>query len=323
MDFHVVELALTTRFRGLTRRHAVLWEGPAGWTEWSPFAEYDDVEAARWLLAAVEAGTRASPPPVRDRVPVNVIVPAMRPGPAAERVRASGCTTAKVKVAEPGESLDDDVARVAAVRDALGPGGRIRIDANAAWTPREALTVIRELADFGLEYAEQPVPGADGLRELRHLLDAHGLAVPIAADEAIRRSADPLRVREVADVAIVKVQPLGGIQATLELIDRLRLPAVVSSALETSVGLAASVALAASLPELPMACGLQTATLFANDVTSEPLIPVAGALAPRRIQPDLLDAARADAATTDWWLTRLHRVAEPLGGMQRLMEGRP
>lgn len=318
-QIHVVDLPLTTRFRGLTRRQAVLWEGPAGWTEWSPFVEYDDDDASLWLLAAVEAAQRPAPTPVRDRVPVNVIVPALDAAAAAQRVRESGCTTAKVKVAEPGQSVEDDVARVAAVRDVLGPDGRIRVDANAAWDVPQALVSLTELAEFDLEYAEQPVPGAEGLRLLRRSLAARGVDVPIAADEAIRRSADPLLVRDVVDVAIVKVQPLGGIERCLELIDHLRLPAVVSSALETSVGLRNELALAACLPQLPMACGLQTATLLVSDVTSDPLVPIDGQLPVRDVDPDRLGEVRADDATTQWWLDRLHRVAERFGGLDRLM----
>lgn len=321
MQFHVVDIPLRTRFRGLTRRQAVLWEGPAGWTEFSPFAEYDDEEASRWLLAAIEAGNRPPPTAVREEIPVNVIVPAMEPSDAARRVRESGCGTAKVKVAEKGQSLDEDIARVAAVRDALGPDGWIRVDANQAWDLTQAVAALAELAPFGLEYAEQPVPGADGLRALRRRLDARGIDVPIAADEAIRRAAEPLLVREVADVAIVKVQPLGGIQHCLELVERLGLPTVVSSALETSVGLRNSVALAACLPGPLMACGLQTATLFASDVTSRPLVPVDGLLQARDVVPDLIDQSLADDETTAWWLTRLERVANRLGGMNRLLEG--
>ena len=316
----VVDLPLTTSFRGLMRRRAVLWEGPAGWTEWSPFEEYDDQEAGRWLRAAVEAATQPPPPPVRSEVEVNVIIPAMAPDAAARRVRESGCTTAKVKVAHPGDSLDGDVARVAAVRQALGPQGRLRVDANTAWSPAEAVEALAELSQFHLEYAEQPVAGVEGLRQVRRELDARGVAVPLAADESIRRSREPLSVRDVADVAILKAQPLGGITRCLDLAEQLGLPVVVSSALETSVGLRTGVALAASLPELPMACGLQTGTLFARDVTTSPLVPVGGRIALRDVAVDALDQVRAPDDVAAWWIDRLHRVAAQFGSLEKMME---
>lgn len=316
----VVDLPLTTSFRGLTRRRAVLWEGPEGWTEWSPFEEYDDQEAGRWLLAAVEAATQPLPPPVRSEVEVNVIVPAMAPDAAATRVHESGCTTAKVKVAHPGDSLDDDVARVAAVREALGPHGRLRVDANTAWSPAGAVEALAELAPFDLEYAEQPVAGVEELRQVRRGLDRLGLQVPLAADESIRRSRDPLLVRDVADVAILKVQPLGGITRCMELVEQLGLPVVVSSALDTSVGLRTGVALAAALPELPMACGLQTGTLFVHDVTSRPLLPVRGRIAVRDVPVDRLDQVWAPDDVTGWWTARLHRVAAQFGSLEKMME---
>lgn len=313
MRAHVYDIALTTRFRGITRRQGVLLEGPAGWAEWSPFPEYDDVEAASWLRAAVEMATRGWPEAVRDEVPVNAIVPAVEPGAAAARVRASGCLTAKVKVAEKGQALADDVARVAAVRDALGPQGRLRVDANGGWEVEAAAVAIGELAQFDLEYAEQPCRSVEDLVELRALLGRRGVAVPIAADESIRRVGDPLRVRDLgaADIAILKVQPLGGVRRCLELAEVLRMPVVVSSALETSVGLRAGVALAAALPELPYACGLETGSLLLDDVAVEPLrahrgiLPVTDLV----IDPQALVRTRACDEVAGWWLERLHCVA--------------
>ncbi len=313
MDIHVYDIELSTRFRGITRRQGILLKGPAGWGEWSPFPEYDDQEAATWLRAAVETATLDWPEAVRDAVPVNAIVPAIAPDAAAARVRASGCRTAKVKVAEKGQSLTDDVARVAAVREALGPGGRIRVDANGGWELGEAAVAITELAEFELEYAEQPCTSVEELAELRALLHRRGVAVPIAADESIRRFGDPLRVRDLgaADVAILKVQPLGGVRRCLELAEVLRMPVVVSSALETSVGLRAGVALAAALPELPYACGLETASLLLDDVVREPLRAADGALPVSAlvVDPDALTRTRADDEVAGWWLERLHRVA--------------
>lgn len=302
---------LRVRFRGLTSRDGVLLRGEAGWGEFSPFWDYDAAEAGAWLAAAVEAATLGWPEPVRHEVPVNVTVPAVGPEQARALVRASaGCTTAKVKVAEPGQSLAQEQARLEAVRDALGPQGRVRIDANGAWDLAEAVRRLPVLdrAAGGLEYVEQPCASVAELAALRRRQ-----AVPVAADESIRRSEDPLAVAraEAADVVVLKVQPLGGVRACLELAERIALPVVVSSALETSVGIAAGVALAAALPELPYACGLATVSLLERDVVDHPLLPVDGALPVRRPVPgpDALGAARADAATTRRWRQRLDDVA--------------
>ncbi len=267
---------LTTRFRGVTERHGLLLHGPHGWGEWSPFDEYDDRVAAVWLDAAIASACTAPPAALRDVVPVNVTVPAVDAGAAHAIVAASGCRTAKVKVAEPGQTLDDDIARVAAVRAALGPDGHIRVDANAAWSVDEAVEALGRLEEAagGLEYAEQPCTTLDALATVRART-----GVRIAADEAIRRDhADPALLREAVDVAVVKVQPSGGIDAALALVRRLGLPAVVSSALDTSIGLAAGVRLATALDEQPYACGLATGLLLAADVVGRPLVPQDGFL---------------------------------------------
>ncbi len=307
----VYALPLRNRFRGITVREGMLFEGPAGWAEWSPFTEYDDHTCVAWLRAAREAAYDGWPAAVRDSVPVNCTVPAVGPQRAAEIVAASGCATAKVKVAERGQSLADDLDRVEAVRSALGPSGRIRVDANGAWSVDEAVTALRSLARFSLEYAEQPCASVEELAQVRRRA-----AVPVAADESIRRASDPYRVRDLdaADVAVLKVQPLGGVRACLEIAERIRLPVVVSSALETSVGIAAGVALAAALPELPYACGLATVSMFTADVVAEPLVPVKGRLPVVRPEPDpaLIAAARADDAVVARWQERLGRVEQLL-----------
>lgn len=313
MRIHVYDIALTTKFRGVTRRQGVLLEAANGWAEWSPFPEYGDEEAASWLSAAVEIATHGWPAPVRTQVPVNAIVPALSAEAAAARVLASGCRTAKVKVAEKGQSLTDDVARVSAVRDALGSEGHLRVDANGGWSVREAAVAIGELAQFDLEYAEQPCMDVEDLATLRRELHSRGVAVPIAADESIRRFGDPLRVRDLgaADIAILKVQPLGGVRRCLELAEVLGMPVVVSSALETSVGLRAGVALAAALPDLPYACGLETASLLCDDVAVRPLLARGGVLPVNDLLVDheALSRTRADDQVAGWWRERLRRVA--------------
>ncbi|MHA6525708.1 o-succinylbenzoate synthase [Tessaracoccus sp. G1721] len=307
MRLHVFDVALRVPFRGLTRRSGVVMEGRAGWAEWSPFPEYDDVESSAWLLAALEAAEEGYPTAVRGRVEVNGIVPALNPVDAAARAVASRCRTVKIKVAAAGERLDDDVSRVAAVRSAL-PEARIRVDANGGWSLTAAREALRELAPLGLEYAEQPCASVEDLAALR----AMDLGVPIAADESIRRAADPLRVRDAgaADIAVLKVQPLGGVRACLALAEELGMPVVVSSAVETSIGLRAGLALAAALPELPYACGLETGRLLAADLVSRPLVPVAGGLVVRDVEadPELLSRHAAGPELTRFWLDRWQRV---------------
>jgi O-succinylbenzoate synthase len=305
LEARVYSVPLRTRFRGIDVRDGVLVRGPAGWGEFSPFWDYDVAESRRWWAAAIEGAADGWPAPVRDSVPVNVTVPAVDPERAHAIVTASGCRTAKVKVAEPGQSAADDLARVEAVRDALGPSGAIRVDANAAWDVATAVTRIAELDRVGLEYVEQPCATLAELTALRRRIE-----VRIAADEVVRRAADPLRVdlREACDVVVLKVQPLGGVRAALEVAAAHGLPCVVSSALESSVGIAAGVALAAALPDLPFACGLATVALFTGDVTSAPLLPVDGALPVTRPALDRLDEVAADAATDARWRARLAAV---------------
>lgn len=304
----VYSIPMTTRFRGIMVREGLLVEGPAGWGEFCPFTEYDDVESGPWLAAALEAAQEGWPAPVRDRVPVNCTVPVVTPQRAQEIVRASGCGTAKVKVADGAHR--DDVERVAAVRDAIGPAGQIRVDANASWDVDTAITAIRELdaAAGGLQYVEQPCRSIEELAAVRRKVD-----VRIAADESIRRAEDPMRVAVAgaADVAVLKVAPLGGVRRALAVAEACGLPCVVSSALETSVGLAAGLALAGALPQLDMACGLGTLALLTTDVTAGSLLPRDGALpVPRRApEPELRGRAAADPERTAWWIERFRRVA--------------
>ncbi|GAA5021146.1 o-succinylbenzoate synthase [Terrabacter aeriphilus] len=320
---HVVAQPMRVRFRGVDVREAVLIEGPCGWGEFGAFPEYGDEESARWLAAAVEGAYAGWPDPVRGAVPVNATVPAVGPERVPEVLaRFDGCTTAKVKVAESGQVVDDDVDRVAAVRAALGPAGRIRVDANGGWDVETATTALGRLHAYDLEYAEQPCATVEELVGLRMALARKGIDVPIAADESIRKAEDPVRVARLgaADLVVVKVAPLGGVRRALEVVDACGLPAVVSSALDTSVGIAAGVALAAALPELEHACGLGTVGLFERDVAVPPLRPAGGVLAPGRVAPDptsLLELA-ATADRQAWWRDRLSRCHAVLatGGLR-------
>ena len=310
---YVVSLPMRIRFRGITTREAVVLQGPYGWGEFSPFVEYDDDEAARWLAAGIEAAWSDHVPALRAAVPVNATVPAV---PAADVAavleRFGGCRTAKVKVAEPGQSLADDVARVGEVRRLLGPSGRVRVDANGAWSVADAVRAAQALAPHELEYLEQPCATLDELGELRVALARAGVDVLVAADESIRKADDPLKVAAAgsADVVVVKVAPLGGVRSALDVAEACGLPVVVSSALDTSVGIAAGVALAAALPDLPYACGLGTVGLFEHDVASSPLRPTGGELstaAAREVHPDRLPAVLAPAERQEWWRDRLAR----------------
>jgi O-succinylbenzoate synthase len=307
---HVVALPLTTRFRGVDVREALLLEGPEGWTEFSPFTEYDDGEAATWLAAALEFGWTVMPAPVRERVAVNATVPAVAADRVAEVLsRYDGCRTVKVKVAERGQVLADDVARVRAVREALGPEGRVRIDANGAWNLDEAEHALHALAEYDLEYVEQPCANVEELAELRRRVRYMG--IPVAADESVRKADDPLAVARAgaADLLVIKAQPLGGVRRALAIVAEAGLPAVVSSALDTSVGLSMGVALAAALPDLDFDCGLGTASLFAADVATPALRPLSGELATGRVAVDR-DAVAALAPPAErqrWWRERLER----------------
>jgi O-succinylbenzoate synthase len=306
----VFSVPLRTRFRGITVREGVLVEGEAGWGEFSPFLEYDAPTSAPWLDCAREAADLGWPTPVRDRIPVNVTVPACSPEKAREIVLASaGCRTAKVKVAEPGQDPAQDEARLEAVRDALGADGLVRIDANGGWAVEEAVRriAVLERAAGGLEYVEQPVASVEDLALVRRRV-----GVRIAADESIRRAVDPYRVRdlEAADIAVLKVQPLGGVRACLRIAEDIAMPVVVSSAVESSVGIAAGVALAAALPELPHACGLATVQLLTDDVVVEPLLPVDGHLRVGRpdVDPERLDRLAAGGDRVEHWRRRMAEV---------------
>jgi O-succinylbenzoate synthase len=313
-EIHVVSIPMRVPFRGVLHREALLLRGPSGWGEFAPFVEYDDVEAARWLAAALEAARAGWPAPVRGVVPVNATVPAVSAADVpAVLARFPGCTTAKVKVAQAGQELRDDVERVAAVRDVLGRQGRVRVDANGAWSLADARWAVAALSAFDLEYVEQPCASVDDLALLRVALARAGVEVLIAADESIRKAEDPMRVVRAgaADVVVLKVAPLGGVRPALAIAAECGLPVVVSSALDTSIGIAAGVALAGALPELPYACGLATTSLMAADVVPASLDGRGGTLpvGPVVPEPARLEELAAPADRQQWWRDRLARCA--------------
>lgn len=305
---HVVALPMRVRFRGITTRELALIEGPAGWGEFGAFVDYEPPEAAHWLASAIESAYLEAPPVLRDRVPINATVPAVSAAEVPEVLaRFPGAGTAKVKVAEPGQSLADDVARLNAVRASVST---VRVDANGGWSVDEAARAAAALtADGALEYLEQPCATVPELAELRRRVE-----VPIAADESIRKAQDPLAVVRAgaADIAVLKVAPLGGISAMLSIAEQIDIPIVVSSALDSAVGIGYGLTAAAALPELRHACGLGTGRLFLDDVAdvAEPLdgcLPV-GPVAP---DPARLQALAAPAERRRWWIDRV-KACHPL-----------
>jgi o-succinylbenzoate synthase len=299
---HVVALPMRVRFRGITTREVALVEGPAGWGEFGAFLEYPPAEAAAWLASGVEGAYREPPPVCRDRVPINATVPAVAAAQVPEVLaRFPGARTAKVKVAEPGQTLADDVDRVNAVRQLVQT---VRVDANGGWSVEQAVRAAAALTvDGPLEYVEQPCASVDELAELRRRVD-----VPVAADESIRKADDPLAVVRAgaADIAVLKVAPLGGVSALLAIAAQIDIPVVVSSALDSAVGIAAGLTAAAALPGLRYACGLGTGGLFVEDV-AEPAMPVDGSLAvgPATPDPARVQALRAPAERRQWWIDRV------------------
>jgi O-succinylbenzoate synthase len=305
---YVVALPMRVRFRGITVRELALIDGPAGWGEFGAFVEYQPPEAAAWLASAIEAAYRPAPPVLRDRVPINATVPAVDAARVPEVLdRFPGARTAKVKVAEAGQSLADDVARVNAVRERVPT---VRVDANAGWTVPQAVDAAAALtAEGDLEYLEQPCATVEELASLRAMID-----VPIAADESIRKAEDPLRVvrAKAADIAVLKVAPLGGVSRMLDIAAQIDIPIVVSSALDSAVGIGRGLLAAAALPQLQHACGLGTGGLFVEDVVA-PAVPANGFLpvGPVVPEPDRLAALAAAPDRRQWWIDRV-RACYPL-----------
>ena len=298
---HVVALPMRVRFRGITVREVALIDGPSGWGEFGAFLEYPPAQAAPWLAAAIESAYGTKPSLRRDSIRINATVPAVPAGQVPEVLaRFPGATTAKVKVAESGQTLADDVARVNAVR-ALIPV--VRVDANGAWSVEQAVAAAAALCTDGpLEYLEQPCATVAELAQLRLRI-----TVPVAADESIRKAADPLAVVRAgaADIAVLKVAPLGGVRALLDIAAAIDIPVVISSALDSAVGIAAGLIAASALPRLEYACGLGTGGLFIEDVAD--LVPIDGCLPVRDVVPDpaRLAALAAPAPRRDWWIDRI------------------
>ena len=304
----VVALPMKTNFRGVTVREVALFKGEYGWGEFSPFLEYDDQESSTWLASAIEAATQPRPTQLRSSIPVNGTIPATNDKKVIDDLVASypGVMTYKVKV---GENLSEDIARLARIRS-LGRKVNIRIDVNGLWSVNEALTNLYAFYENvgPFEYVEQPCATVDELRELKSKIH---IPLKIAADEVIRKAKDPFAIdlQGAADIVMLKVQPLGGITRSLAIAEHHGLPAVVSSALESAVGVNYGLELAASLKELSYDCGLATSALMSLDVAN---LPVSDG----SIQVSELDIKLEGLAVApdryEWWKNRAMRCAEVL-----------
>lgn len=348
----VYSLPLKTKFRGLIKRTGVLLRGRAGWSEFSPFSNYEPAVAANWLRAALETAETEWKTGLRTQIPVNITVPACDPDKAEKIVNASKATTAKVKVAEPGQNFKQDLERLEAVRGALGGNGKIRIDVNGGWDVDTAIRLLPLYCkaagdiDTGIEYVEQPCKTVLELAQVRAKQ-----AVLVAADESVRLATDPYQVAQLkaADLLVIKVQPLGGVKRCLEICEKTGITAVVSSALESRVGMYPSLVIAGSLPELPYACGLASTDIFAYDVTGiesglelgeeakSEASSTSGKVAlfekstGNSYSPAFLSVCRsepdfdtvykwqADEKETEYWIARLQTCAEVLGFSIRIL----
>jgi O-succinylbenzoate synthase len=300
---------MRTKFRGLTTREVLLFEGPNGWAEWSPFTEYEDEEASIWLKAAIEWAFGDTPKTDVKTIKVNATLPAVKDVKAA-LAPFGKFEVVKIKVAEPGQTLQDDLDRIHQVREHY-PDARIRLDANGNWDIETALKIAKTIyqENIPLEYLEQPVRTIAEMAELK--LKLQEFNIKIAADESVRKVSDPLAVAQAnaADILVLKVAPLGGINNALAIAKEAGLPVVVSSALETSVGISMGAHLAALLGS-EYASGLGTAALLTQDVTASPLISKDGEIdiAGIKLDEDLLQKIQALEDRTSWWQHRLNRV---------------
>ncbi len=304
----VIALPTKTNFRGITVREAALFKGEFGWAEFSPFLEYDDAEASPWLASAIEAATTPRPQLFRTSVAVNGTIPATNDKKVVDDLVASypGVKTFKVKV---GDNLSEDIVRLARIRS-LGRNINIRIDVNGLWSVEQALTNLYAFYENvgPFEYVEQPCATLDELRELKSKIR---IPLKIAVDEVIRKSPDPfaLELQGAADIVMLKVQPLGGIKRAHAIAQHHKLPVVVSSALESAVGINYGLILAASFQEMNFDCGLGTGSLLAQDVAQLPITD--GMMQIAEFEPQL-DGLDVSAERFEWWKNRIMRTAELL-----------
>ncbi len=305
-SIHVVALPTKTNFRSVDTREVLLIEGPQGWGEFSPFIEYGPQECAPWLVSAIEAAYVPPPKQLREWIPINATLPAINGADAVAEVLSwfPGCTSVKVKV---GSNKAEDLARIALVRKLI-PDDKIRLDVNGNWSVEQAVEILSEvLAQGSIEYVEQPCSTQEQLRELKEKL-SH--AVAIAGDEIIRKSPDPtaLHLKGVIDIVALKVAPLGGIKRSLEIAKHYEMPVVVSSALDSAVGISHGLRLASAVSDLPYACGLGTGALLAIDLYALPIVD--GAIEVSAMSPNaqIMSERAVSSERLDWWRERVRQT---------------
>ena len=307
-SLRVLALPMRTTFRSLDIRETALFKGENGWGEFAPFVEYSDQESLPWLESAIEAADKPLSPALRESIPINATVPASNDEAEIEQILSwyPGVDTVKIKV---GTGIQEDLVRIAVVRKHL-PKAKIRIDVNGSWSVKEAalnVNAIYEVTGDLLEYVEQPVTSLD---ELKQLKEGMSVDVKIAGDEVLRKAKDPFAISldGAIDLLMLKVSPLGGIKRAMDLAIHHKLPVVVSSALESAVGISHGLALAARLPELDYACGLGTSALFNQDISHIPIIN--GAIKVKNYPIDIAQIERHElkGERLEWWRNRISRV---------------
>jgi o-succinylbenzoate synthase len=305
-ELQVVSIPVKNTFRGIKSREIALFEGPADWSEFSPFLEYDNKQSATWMKAALEAATKPAPTPLRNEVMVNATLPNIKPG-EVEKVLSNfdGCTTIKIKINDftiDRELLIESLKHV--------PNARFRLDINGGWTLDEAIVNLKNYeGEFAglIDYVEQPCIDIADLKVLKN-----ETGIKIAVDESIRKflGSDLTKLKDVADIAVIKWAPSGGINSALDLIKQISLPVVVSSALDSSVGISHGLALACAIPNLYGACGLATVALLEGDITSDSLLASKGVIANRKITPDRISEFKVDNQRQKWWQDRADLIYE-------------
>jgi|LakMenE01Jun11ns_1017448.scaffolds.fasta_scaffold9871479_2 O-succinylbenzoate synthase len=302
----VVSIPVKANFRGINFREIALFEGPAGWSEFSPFIEYSNKESSTWLKAAIEGATKEPPKPIRDQVEINATLPNVKVSEVKELLAGfNGCNTIKIKI----NDFETDQALLIECLKEI-PKAKFRLDVNGGWALEEAIANVQSYEKaFGslIEYIEQPCTDFADLNSLRN-----STGIKIAVDESIRKylAGDLTKIKEVADIAIIKWAPTGGFDAALEVIEKIGLPVVISSALDSSVGISHGLSLAEAVPNLYGACGLGTVCLFEGDVTSNPLMPINGIIKNRKVIPDRIEEFKAESGRQKWWQDRANAVYE-------------
>ncbi|MFZ9316492.1 MAG: o-succinylbenzoate synthase [Candidatus Nanopelagicaceae bacterium] len=307
-SLRVLALPMRTTFRSLNIRETALFKGENGWGEFAPFVEYSDQESLPWLESAIEAADKPLSPALRESIPINATVPASNDEAEIEQILSwyPGVDTVKIKV---GTGIQEDLVRIAVVRKHL-PKAKIRIDVNGSWSVKEALfniNAIYEAMGDLLEYVEQPVTSLDELKQLREDMSVD---VKIAGDEVLRKAKDPFAISldGAIDILMLKVSPLGGIKRAMDLASHHKLPVVISSALESAVGISYGLALAARVPNLDYACGLGTSALFNQDVSDIPIVNGAIKAASYPIDLDRVERYELKGERLEWWRNRISRV---------------